>query len=459
MPKNNLSPQPAAIEYRLAQLTAVAFIVPSLGLVFVLWLFEVSWYTIGLFAVLLSGLGLYCTISVWQKTQFQFRNLHNLLDAIGHGDYSLRGATHNSSNAYSNLIESINTLADTLHRQRLQSEEGQYLLEKIVNQFDGAVVAWDNNDCIKIINRAAAKLLDIPYTADQSTPDRKVSLPKQLATAKSMSVGATRVVDNPFGSAQGKYRWHLEQFIADGETHNLLFMTNVSDILREEEKKAWKNLIRVLSHEINNSLAPLSSLSNTLQKQVQKREQDPELADELQSGLAIVENRAKSLQSFIQHYRDVATLPAPEKTTIEFKALVEGLVKLFPELNIEIGGESIELLGDSAQLEQAFINLIKNAADANRANTQIENSEKKIEIYWYQQDANLIIKIKDVGLGIQNTENLFTPFYSTKEHGSGVGLVLCQQVIEGHGGYLTIGNREDQSGCVVRVELPVSLNE
>ena len=456
MPTNNVLAQSSAIEYRLARITTIAWLVPSIGLIVTLWLFDTSLYLIGILSALLSGIGLYCVITVWQKTQYQFRNLHNLLDAIGQGDYSLRGVATKSTSAYSNLVQSINALADTLHHQRLKSEESYYLLEKIVNQFDGAIIAWDKKDTVLILNTAAAKLLDIPCDGEKPIADRSIALPDSLAVAKTMAPCETCVVEDQFGSSHGKYRLHLEQFISGGDIHSLLFMINVSNILREEEKKAWQNLIRVLSHEINNSLAPLSSLSNALQNQVKKRERDPVLASELRDGLSIVENRAKSLQNFIKSYQSIASLPKPENSIVQFDKIIDNLVKLFSDENLRITGEIINLSADPAQLEQVFINLIKNAIDANKSNAKVHDEEKVVDIHWFQKDSTLKVMVKDVGEGIQNKDNIFTPFYTTKDHGSGIGLVLCQQIVEGHGGYLSIANRKDRPGCVVTIELPLT---
>ncbi|MEX1032475.1 MAG: ATP-binding protein [Cellvibrionaceae bacterium] len=455
MPTNDSVNQSATIEFRLARMTAIAWVAPFIGLICTLWLMDVSFYLIGLISFLLGGLGLYCILTVWQKSQYQFRNLHNLLDAMGHGDYSLRGVVDNNKSAYSNLVDSINTLADTLHKQRLKTEEGHYLLEKIVNQFDGAIIAWDKNDRVLILNAAAVRFLGISDEGKKSVTDRNIVLPDQLAMAKAMTAGETLVVENPFGSSHGKYRLHLEQFIADGDTQNLLFVTNVSNMLREEEKKAWKNLVRVLSHEINNSLAPLISLSNSLQRQVQKREKDPILESELREGLAIVENRSRSLENFVRNYQNITKLPAPERSVVQFLQLMASLIRLFPEETIETVGDAVDLFADPAQLEQMLINLIKNAADANRANVHLAKDDRHIDIRWTKRDSKLIVTVKDVGQGIQNPDNIFTPFYTTKEEGSGIGLVLCQQIIEGHDGYLSIDDRADRPGCVVTIELPL----
>lgn len=461
MSKNNSGEKQVPIESHLALLTFVASTIPSVLLIFCLWLFNVSIYVVGIVAVFLIFLILYCVSSVWRKAQYQFRSLHSLLDAIVSGDYSFRGMARQGSGAFGDLINTINSLANTLQRQRFKSEESQLLLRKVVDQIDVAIIAWDQDNKIRLINPAASKLLRI---SEQEIIGSKavvaeLDLPQSLTFTNSMEAGETKVKTLAFDNNRGRFRLHMERFIAEGDTHNLLFLTNVSNILRIEEKKAWRNLVRVLSHEINNSLSPLKSLSDTLMKQVQKREQDPELAKELIDGMSIVGNRAESVANFVQSYHKIARLPEPQKKPTELKQAVAGLIKLFPDETIHIEGEAIELQLDPSQFEQVLINIIKNAVEANESyEAKHDKAKQPIDISWALDSNKLVLHISDAGEGIQNPENLFTPFYTTKSKGSGIGLVFSQQVIEAHDGFLTIKNREDQHGCVVTIELPQSLD-
>jgi two-component system nitrogen regulation sensor histidine kinase NtrY len=446
------------MEGRLARLTLVSSLIPSVLLILALRRLGVSGYLIGILAVLLAFLILYCVGQVWQKAQFHFRSLHNLIGAVVLGDYTYRGFAPGDSGAYGDTVDLINSLGETLQQQRLQAEESSLLLRKVVEQFDVAIVAWDEEKRIQWINPAAEALLGRPAKAEHSssTSSSHDHLPQELAFTSEMKVKETRVVGLVFGGHQGRYRLHMERFVAQGNPHSLLFITNVSNILRLEEKRAWQNLIRVLSHEINNSLSPLSSLSNALKRQVHKREKDPQLEKELTDGLSVIGDRAKSLTGFVKNYQSIAKLPDPKKAAIELKQLFTGLIRLFPEEDIRLEGEAIMLIADSSQIEQVLINLIKNSVEANMAYADLHGDEKgPIIVSWSADPANLSIEVVDSGGGIQNPENLFTPFYSTKAHGSGVGLVFCQRIIEAHGGYLSIENRTDHHGCFVKIELPL----
>lgn len=442
--KVSIRGRPVPVESQLTLLTLMANLLPSLLLIAALVSFDISLFAVGIIAVLLLFLTLYSVSTVWRRSQYQFRSLHSLLDAIVSGDYSFRGSHTAGSGAFGELISSINALAKTLQRQRLQSEESQLLVQKVVDQIDVAIIAWDQNQTIQLINPAARELLGLT-----ETQTNEQTLPDLLVFANSMAVGQTQVKDLQFPESRGRYRLHLERFIADGNTHNLLFLTNVSSILRLEERKAWRNLVRVLSHEINNSLTPLKSFSNSLKTQIEKRETDEILKQELLDGVAVIGNRANSLAEFVQSYQKIARMPEPDKKPTDFQTLVNSLVKLFHDNPINLQGDSLVLPIDASQIEQVMINLIKNAVEASSA-------AQPVEVSWRQEGSRLIVQIVDNGEGIQNLDNLFTPYYTTKPSGSGVGLVFCQQVIEAHGGFLSITNRHNRSGCEVSMSLPVT---
>ncbi|MCB1670566.1 MAG: ATP-binding protein [Gammaproteobacteria bacterium] len=438
------------IENRLVLLVLIANLIPSALLLGALWYFQVSLYLLAIVFLVLLFLILYCATTVWRQTQFQFRSLHNLLDAVVRGDYTLRGGYSQSGSAFSELVGTINALARTLQRQRTRSEESQLLVQKVIDQIDVAIIAWDQEERIQFANPAACNLAGL---APGALPgDSSSQFTDVLASTRAMQVGETRVVNLQFGSRQGRYRAHLERFMADGNTHSLLFLTNVSSILRLEERRAWRNLVRVLSHEINNSLTPLKSFSEALKSQISKRERDEALKCELLEGMEVIANRANSLAHFVQSYQKIAKLPEPVKSTIEFGQLMSAIVKLFPEHRVRLQGEPISVSLDAAQIEQVMINLLKNDVEAS-------TGADEIAVYWHTDSGQLVIEVCDKGTGILNSENLFTPYYTTKPAGSGVGLVFCQQVIEAHDGFLTIGNRSDDEGCEARFTLPLASSD
>ncbi|MDT8428320.1 MAG: ATP-binding protein [Pseudomonadales bacterium] len=433
----------------MALLTLAANLLPSLLLIAALWYFSISVYLLGIIAVLLFFLSLYSVSTVWRQAQYQFRSLHNLLDAIVLGDYSFRGSHKAGDGAFGELVTTINALARTLQRQRLQSAESQLLVQKVVDQIDVAIIAWDRNRIIRMINPAGRRLLGLADTDTDKLDAKPVRLPESLSFVTTMDLRNTEVHDLQFNDRPGRYRVYLDCFLAEGNPHHLLFLTDVSSILRLEEKRAWRNLVRVLSHEINNTLAPLKSFSDTVIRQVKKREANDDLKREIIDSMTIIGKRADSIANFVQSYHEIARLPEPDKKSTDIAELMTGLVKLFPETTIKANGQSLKVALDSNQVEQVLINLIKNAIEATQ-------TEAEIEVNWRQAGSRMVLTVTDQGDGIDNEENLFTPYYSTKPQGSGIGLVFCQQVVEAHDGVLSLHNRDDGlRGCVARLELPL----
>ncbi|HBN13870.1 MAG: hypothetical protein CMQ46_03405 [Gammaproteobacteria bacterium] len=435
------------IETRMASLVFVANLVPSAALIALLVLIDASVYVIGIVAVLSFFLSVFSVTTVWRMAQYHFQSVHNLLDAIVCGDYSFRGAHEQSSGAYGELIKTINALAVTIQRQRMQSQESQVLIRKVLEQIDVAILSWDESHQIHLINPAAKSLIGVSSEAETiQQPSEEVCA--LIVTLEQLKVGEMHLKDMTIGNERGRYRIRLERFITDGDTHYLVFLTNVSSILRSEERRAWRNLVRVLSHEINNSLAPLRSFSRALSSQIDKREADAELKQELLDGLNVIGNRADSLISFVQSYHKVARLPEPSRQKHDFRELVVNLADLFSDNHIVVDGQSITVSLDVAQIEQVMINLIKNAIEAG-------SDLEPIEINWRRVGNTLAVNVLDSGPGIHNADNLFTPFYTTKPKGSGIGLVFSQQVVEAHGGHLDISNRDDATGCRASFTLPI----
>jgi len=247
-------------------------------------------------------------------------------------------------------------------------------------------------------------------------------------------------------------------FRQDGAPHTLLLLADVSLPLQEEEQAAWKRLIRVLGHELSNSLAPIKSIAGSLLArvgQIGKSEAEDETATrDFRRGLGVIESRADSLHRFVQSYRFLAQLPPPHLKPVAIALLLERVAHLEQRLPVELEtGPPVTLLADSDQLEQMFINLLANAVDASLA-----NGSHPVRATWQRSESNLIVTIEDRGMGIANTENLFVPFYTTKPAGSGVGLALAQQIARAHGGEIRLLNREDVEGARATVRLPLIQN-
>ena len=250
----------------------------------------------------------------------------------------------------------------------------------------------------------------------------------------------------------GVGRWEIRRgtFREGGMQHQLLVLTDLSQTLREEERSAWQRLLRVLGHELNNSLAPIKSVAGSLADLVQREPRPPDWREDMHRGLEVISSRADSLARFIESYSKLARLPQPRFQPLNIGELVERVAALEMRLPVKVlAGPEIVVGADSVQLEQLLINLIRNAVDASL------ETNGAVEVGWTRQNGQVVVCVKDDGLGLANTANLFVPFFTTKTSGSGIGLVLSRQIAEAHGGTLTLENRDDASGCEARLRLPL----
>ncbi len=409
---------------------------------------------ISIWLVLLAGLMgglviLYSSYSIYQKLTYQFRNISNLLEALVQGDYTLRARTGHSNGAVDELVHAINGLATRLSHQRWESVENQLLLRTIIDHIDVAIIALTQENQISFVNPAAKRLLQL----DDEIIHHE--LLQQLAFVQEYTSGRQQVVELSLGNQQGRFTIYVEEFRESGKQHKLLFITDIRTLLRAEERKAWQNLVRVISHEINNSLSPIASISQTLKRIIERDATSANAVENLREGLGIISERALGLSQFVDSYKQLAKLPEPQFEQISIRQLVEKIVALFKDARITIETEAdFLLLLDSVQFEQVLINLLKNAIEA-MAQT---NPDGAISIHWYVTRSMFALQVCDRGVGISNPDNLFVPFYSTKKQGSGIGLVLCRQIVEAHNGRLTLTNR-DEGGCCASIELPLVIAE
>lgn len=347
------------------------------------------------------------------------------------------------------MVELVNSLARRLSQQRSESVESQMLLNTVIDHIDVAIVAIDENNGICFYNPAAKKLFKLDKT------NANQSLPAQIEFAQAFSAGNHRVVELNLHGQQGRYNVHVEAYRDSGYQRKLLFITDVSTLLRSEERKAWRNLVRVISHEINNSLTPIASISQTLKRIIEKQQAEPG-AQELIEGLTIISERATGLGEFVKSYRQLSKLPDPKREWLPLRPFFERIKHLFEKMEIRLDCHA-ELLVcmDPVQMEQVFINILKNAIESIDQAGVVGLISIKCEFL----DSVVRMTISDNGAGISNPDNLFVPFYSTKKHGSGIGLVLCRQIVETHKGHFSIVNRQECVGCQVVLELPAKKDD
>jgi PAS domain S-box-containing protein len=378
-----------------------------------------------------------------ERVVLPLQTVSNLLAALREGDYSLRARGATAEDPLGLVYLEANALRDTLRSQRLGALEATALLRTVVAEVDVAVLSFDEEGKLGLVNRAGERLLGQP--AERVLGRDAAS----LGLAECLEGDTPRVVER--GSAPA-VRWELRRtsFRQGGTPHQLLVLADVSRTLQSEERQAWQRLVRVLSHEINNSLAPIRSLAGSLRTVISRPSSPPEAQTELLQGLDIIAQRSEALARFMGAYARLARLPRPVLAPIELKPWVHRVVGLVQDPRVQIGkGPGWTLAADADQLDQLLINLLRNALEA------MGSGKGRVTIHWERAGTGLELMIDDEGPGVAETANLFVPFYTTKPGGSGIGLVLSRQIAEGHGGSLRLENRGDRTGCRARLWLPL----
>jgi two-component system nitrogen regulation sensor histidine kinase NtrY len=382
--------------------------------------------------------------STREHTVRPLQTMSNLLAALREGDYSIRARGAGGGNALGEALLEINSLGETLRLQRLGAFEATALLRTIMSEIDVAVFTFDPKRRLRLVNRAGESLLGQPMDKLLGRTATELSLDRCLEVSEDEPLTLN------FPGASGRWGIRRSTFREEGLPHELLVLTDLSRTLREEERRAWQRLVRVLGHEMNNSLAPIKSLAASLESLLRRDPLPADWKDDAGAGLNSIASRADSLSRFLQAYTRLTKLPPPQKQDVDVGQLVQRVVDLEPRLNVQVvPGPKIAIRADGAQIEQVLINLVHNAVDA------ALETHGKVLIGWREKEDSLEIFIQDEGPGIMNPANLFVPFFTTKPEGSGIGLPLSRQIAEAHGGSLALINRENGKGAEALMRLPL----
>ncbi len=397
-------------------------------------------WTISLFIVL-AWLGF--ALSVREQVVRPLQTMANLLTALREGDFSVRARGANRDEPLGDVLAEINLLGGVLQEQRLGALEATALLRTVMEEIDVAIFAFDANETLRLVNRSGQELIAQPAERILGRSAAELNLADCLAGE------GTRVLTRTFAGATGRWGMRRTRFREGGLPHHLVVIADLSQPLREEELKAWQRLVRVIGHELNNSLAPIKSIAGSLTTMLKRPQRAVDWEQDMLGGLEIIESRSEGLNKFMQSYARLAKLPAPNKQPCELAPLLRRIVNLEGRTNVQLlEGPDLTVSMDAAQVEQVLINLIKNAVEA------AEENGGNVRVGWRKAPGQIELFVEDDGPGIANVQNLFVPFFTTKPSGSGIGLVLCRQIAENHGGSLTLENREDATGCIARLRLP-----
>jgi two-component system nitrogen regulation sensor histidine kinase NtrY len=402
---------------------------------------KVQW-TVGLVVI---GCWLGFAFAAREQVIRPLQTMANLLTALREGDFSVRARGANRDDPLGDLMSEINMLSGVLQEQRLGALEATALLRTVMEEIDVAIFAFDANETLRLVNRSGQELL--------AQPAERIlgRLAAELDLTDCLTGDATRVLARNFAGGPGRWGMRRTVFRENGLPHKLIVIADLSQPLREEELKAWQRLVRVIGHELNNSLAPIKSIAGSLNTMLRRPQRAEDWEQDMLGGLEIIEARAEGLNRFMQSYARLAKLPAPTRQRVELGPLLRRIVTLGKRGNVEFTeGPEVALGIDAAQIEQVVINLVKNAVEAVE-----ESNTGKVRVTWRKVPGQIEIAVEDDGPGIANAQNLFVPFFTTKASGSGIGLVLCRQIAENHGGSLSLENRDGAQGCIARLRLPV----
>jgi len=407
-------------------------------------------------AALIGSLWLGFAFSLREHVVRPLQTLSNLLAALREGDFSIRARGANPEEALGEVMFEVNAIGETFKEQRLGALEATTLLRKVMEEIEVAVFAFDGDHRLELVNRAGERLLGEP--GERLLGHTAVD----LGLGECLEGEPVRILQKAFpGSSasggqgvgtSGSFRWglHRSTFREGGLPLQLVVLSDVTRALREEELQAWQRLVRVLGHELNNSLAPINSVAGSLERLLSRQPRPEDWEEDMHRGLRVIASRSEALSRFMGAYARLAKLPRPRVHPLEVGAWVRRVVGLETRMNVAVApGPDLLIQADGDQLDQLLINVLRNAVDA------AQETGGGVKVGWNRNGSYLEVWIRDEGPGLSNTSNLFVPFFTTKPGGSGIGLVLSRQIAEAHGGTLTLENRKNPTGCEARLRLPL----
>jgi len=435
-------------EHRILTLGLVAGLAGSGLSLFLLWQCDYSTQTRLTFAGLILFIWLATALTLRNKVAFPLRTLSNLIGALREGDYSLRIRGARLDDALGEVIWEVNALTASLREQRLRAMEAMALLRKILGEIDVAMFGFDSHGRLQLVNDSGKRLLG---RADEDLLGCRA---QDLGLAGCLEGETPRVLDVAFPGGAGRWELRRGSYRDKGVPHELVFLSDLTRTLHEEERRAWKRLIRTVRHEVNNSLTPIQSVADSLRVLIDRRPLPGDWQEDLKTGLELIAERAEALDRFTGAYSRLMHLPQPSLAQVEVARLLRRVADLETRMEVTIlAGRETQIQSDRDQLEQLLINVVSNAVEASLQSRP--GGDGQVLIGWRAAPGKIEIHIDDDGPGLPDGTDVFVPFFTTKDHGSGIGLTLSRQIAEAHGGSLTLQNHPNRPGCRACLRLPL----
>ncbi len=435
-------------EHRILTLGLTAGLAGSAMSFFLLWQSDYTTQTRLTLAGLILFIWVATAFTIRSKVVFPLRTLSNLLGALREGDYSLRVRGARFDDALGEVIWEANALTELLREQRLRAMEAMALLRKILAEIDVAMFGFDGNGRLQLINDSGRRLLN---RADEEILGCRA---EDLGLAGCLGGETPRVLDAAFPGGSGRWELRRGSYRDKGVPHELVFLSDLTRTLHEEERRAWKRLIRTVRHEVNNSLTPIQSVAESLRVLVSRQPLPGDWQEDVRTGLELIAERAEALDRFTGAYSRLMHLPQPSLSPVDVARLLRRVADLETRMEVTVlAGPETQVRGDRDQLEQLLINVLSNAVEASLQARPA--GDGRVLIGWRIDAEGIEIHVDDDGPGLPGGTDVFVPFFTTKDHGSGIGLTLSRQIAEAHGGSLSLENHVGQPGCRACLRLPV----
>ncbi len=359
---------------------------------------------------------------------FTRASLH--VDAIGQEDFNQFSKSAFSEGKVKEFHQQLKQLSETLQSKKSRYDQHVFLVYQLISQLDAPILVFNQKHQLTFANDAFTVLYKQPWQMFRHAPEDLLGLEK-------VESGWRFKEQDHLKNNKRKWQIRHSDFIDNGETHQLLVFINIESVLRESQHNAWQQIIRVLGHEIRNSLTPVSSMAETLSDKTEN-ERDKMV-------LNVITERCLHLQTFVERYASLSKQLSLNCQWLSVTHVMEAVTTLFKPFKININNDIDQLWADGQFFEQVLINLIKNAQQAGAS---------KVDINVVSEDQYFIIEVVDDGHGFSNLENLFVPLYTTKNDGQGIGLCFCRNIIEQHQGVIELHNN-DEKGVTVMMLLPI----